>query len=278
MQTETNLSVGADTTLTSHRHAVERVILEMRAHLADPFSLSEMARIACLSPFHFDRIFHQTTGIPAVQFLYALRIEAAKRLLLTSSLSVTDICYEVGYNSIGTFTSRFTELVGLSPRRFRQLGEKVDTVLLWSLLAEAPEIFKNASPGSSMTGRILTPKPIESIIFVGLFPSQIPQSRPVAGTLLTSPGFFSIGLPPAGQFYVFAAAFPRTRDPLTYLLPEAASLLVGVGKRVVNAGKEEPGDSIDVILRPLCITDPPILIALPFLLVEVLATDHARAV
>lgn len=278
MQTEVNLSITHDDTVAAHRQAVERVILEMRVRLADPFALSEMARIACLSPFHFDRIFHQITGIPAVQFLYALRIEAAKRLLLTTTLSVTDVCFEVGYNSIGTFTSRFTELVGLSPRRFRQLGEKVDTALLGSLFAEVTEVFKNAAPGPSVTGRILTPKPIESMIFVGLFPSQIPQSRPVAGTLLNSPGFFSIGSPPAGQFYVFAAAFPRTQDPLTFLLPEAASLLVGVGKRVVNARKEEPGNSIDVMLRPLQITDPPILIALPFLLVEVLATDHVEAV
>src|SRR5205085_11146418 len=91
MQARSELSISENDTTAAHREAVERVILKMYDHLADPFSLSEMARTACISPFHFDRIFHDITGIPAVQFLYALRIEAAKRLLLTTSLSVTDV-------------------------------------------------------------------------------------------------------------------------------------------------------------------------------------------
>lgn len=278
MQANHLLSIPRSGTITAHRQAVERVILSMRERLDEPLSLQDMADIACLSPFHFNRVFHQTTGLPPAQFLYALRLEAAKRLLLTTSLSVTGICYEVGYNSVGTFTSRFTHLVGLSPRHFRALAQKIDTSFLESLSGEGAAIFKNASRGPGVAGRILTPKPVEGLIFIGLFPTFIPQSRPVGGTLLTAPGSYSIGPVMDGQYYVFAAAFPLSNDLLAYLLPDAASLLVGVGTRPAIVRKEQADEPVDVALRPVQITDPPILIALPFLLTEIRARRGRRAI
>jgi AraC-like DNA-binding protein len=250
----------------------------MYDHLADPFSLSEMARTACISPFHFDRIFHDITGIPAVQFLYALRIEAAKRLLLTTSLSVTDVCYEVGYNSIGTFTSRFTQLVGLSPRHFRQLARRVDNSLPESSFNEVAALLKKGSFGQSVNGRIITPDPVQRLIFVGLFPTLIPQSRPLAGTLITGSDSYVIGPVRDGRYNVFAAGFPKSDRPQAYLLPDAASLLVGVGQHAANLRDGRSDDSVNVMLRPLRITDPPILIALPFLLVEVLRNAESMVV
>ncbi|MFY9622471.1 MAG: AraC family transcriptional regulator [Pyrinomonadaceae bacterium] len=263
MQTEANLSLSERNTSASHRQAVERVILEMRAHLADPFSLSEMARIACLSPFHFDRIFHQTTGIPAVQFLYALRIEAAKRLLLTTSLSVTDICYEVGYNSIGTFTSRFTELVGLSPRSFRELAGRFNSSLLETWCSADPDFF---SPGKCVTGQLITPSGFEGIVFLGCFATSIPQSYPSGGTVLTSAGPFHIGPVTDGKHFLFAAAFPQTNNPLAFLVPNSSSLLVAAGSRPVTVHAGRSATSVEMRLRPMQSTDPPILISLPFLL------------
>src|ERR1044072_6247332 len=117
MQACANAPVSASRpdTIASHYRAVERVILAMRERLDEALTLEDLAEVAIISPFYFDRIFRQITGIPPCQFLSALRMEAAKRLLLTSSLSVTDVCFEVGYNSLGTFTTRFTQLVGLPP-------------------------------------------------------------------------------------------------------------------------------------------------------------------
>lgn len=266
---ESELSIGFETA-AAHRQAVERVILEMRARLADPFSLSEMARIACLSPFHFDRIFHQITGIPAVQFLYALRIEAAKRLLLTSSLSVTDICYEVGYNSNGTFTSRFTQLVGLSPRQFRKLGKRAAGSYFTGVLREALDIFDTPLVTPSLSGRIITQDQSERLVFVGLFPTMIPQGHPSAGSLMTLTHSYKVCQAKDGKHYVFAAAFSRSEEPTAYLLPNSASLLVGVGERPAEVHNGRAHRSVDLMLRPLQISDPPILIALPLLLTEVL--------
>jgi AraC family transcriptional regulator len=278
MQAKTVLSNSRDDTIAAHRQAVERVILSMRERLDEPLSLQDMAEIAFLSPFHFNRVFHQTTGLPPAQFLYALRLEAAKRLLLTTSLSVTDICYEVGYNSIGTFTYRFTQLVGLSPRHFRALAQKIDDSFLESLFSEGAAMSTNASRSPSVAGRIIMPEPVEGLTFIGLFPTFIPQSRPVGGTLLTSPCSYTIGPVIDGQYYVFAAAFPPVKNLLAYLLPDAASLLVGVGRRPAIVRKKQAVESVDVALRPVEITDPPILIALPLLLVEILADDGTVAV
>jgi len=278
MQAISELSIGESNTIAAHREAVERVIFKMRKQLDEPFSLDEMAKIACLSPFHFDRVFHEMTGIPAVQFLYALRIEAAKRLLLTTSLSVTDVCYEVGYNSLGTFTSRFTQLVGVSPRNFRQLAEKVDKSFLESSFKEVAAILKGAAFGRSVTGRIITPDPIQRLIFVGLFPTLIPQSRPLAGTLIDGSDSYGIGPVKDGRYNVFAAAFPKTSRSYAYLVPDSASLLVGLGSCAANVLGGQSPEPVNITLRSLRDTDPPILIALPFLLVEVLGQAESMVV
>ncbi len=108
-----------------HGPAIERVISAMRGRVGDTLPLHAMAEIAHLSPYHFARVFRQVTGIPPGEFLGALRLERAKQLLLTTDLSVTEICFEVGYGSLGTFTSRFTRLVGLPPGRTRRLPEEL---------------------------------------------------------------------------------------------------------------------------------------------------------
>lgn len=256
-----------DYTIESRYRTVERVILKMQEQLDEPFSLKEMAKIAYLSPFHFNRVFHQITGIPPTQFLYALRLEAAKRLLLTTHLRVMDVCYEVGYNSLGTFTTRFTQLVGLSPCQWRHLLE-CSMPLPTEAIGESRQPFPApTSSGSSVEGWINVPPPSHTkAIFVGLFPTRIPQSRPVAGAFLTSPGQYRIGPLRDGRYYLFAAALPVATEPLTYLLPDRASLLVGSGQGPLVVRGGQVSGKTDLNLRQVRLTDPPILIALPSLL------------
>src|ERR1700737_32950 len=109
-----------DVTLATHKQAVERAIQVMHTHLHEVLTLEDLASIAYLSSSRFKHVFRHLIGIPPGEFLSALRLQAARRLLLTTPLSVTDICFEVGYSSMGSFTSRFTHLVGLSPRLLRQ--------------------------------------------------------------------------------------------------------------------------------------------------------------
>src|SRR3954451_12345611 len=85
----------------------------------EPLSLDEIADTPILSKFYFSRVFRSMTGTSPGRFLSAIRLFKAKHLLLQTPLSVTEIAYMVGYNSLGTFTSRFSRSVGDSPGRYR---------------------------------------------------------------------------------------------------------------------------------------------------------------
>lgn len=256
-------------TSVSRRKAVERVITTVSQNLDEPLTMADMARIAYLSPFHFNRVFHQITGLPPTQFLYAMRLEKAKRLLLTTKMSITDICFEVGYNSLGTFTSRFTNLVGLSPREYRRLAKQIRSFDWERLFREGWQSADEKPVESFLKGKVHAPRDFEGLIFIGLFEQMIPQSRPVAGTMLTRGGAFCLNaLPKAGDYYLLSAALPRAEDTLEYLLPDFSKLLVGVGETPLHIQSVNDKEEIKIHLRPLEVTDPPILLALPSLLVS----------
>src|SRR5256714_15274685 len=101
------LSEGAapHVTFAAQTQAVERAIQTMHTHLDEELTLEDLASVAYLSPSHFHRVFRRLIGIPPGEFLAALRFQTARRLLLTTALSVTEICFEVGYTSIGSFTT-----------------------------------------------------------------------------------------------------------------------------------------------------------------------------
>lgn len=83
-------------------------------------TLQDIAHVACLSPFHFNRLFTRTFGETPHEFQTRMRIEEAKKRLLADSHSVTDICFEVGYASLSSFSMRFRSLTGASPQAFRR--------------------------------------------------------------------------------------------------------------------------------------------------------------
>ena len=257
-------------TVASHRRAVERVITSARERLCEPISLRDMSRVAYLSAFHFNRVFHQITGLPPAKFISAMRLEEAKRLLLNTNLSITDICFEVGYNSLSTFTHRFTQRVGLGPREFRYLADRITPTSVESLCAHYAELTGRAILRPAIEGFVDSSKPGEGPIFVGLFRTHIPQSRPVGGTLLTAPGRFAIGPVPEGTYHLLAAALPRLDDMLGYVLPDSASLSVGAWNGQVMVRQGRANGPFSISLRPMLLTDPPLLVSLPFLLADLM--------
>jgi AraC-like DNA-binding protein len=86
---------------------------------ARPLDVPALARVALMSPGHFSRSFRAAFGETPYSYLMTRRIERAKALLRRGDLSVTEVCFEVGCTSLGSFSSRFTELVGESPRAYR---------------------------------------------------------------------------------------------------------------------------------------------------------------
>jgi AraC-like DNA-binding protein len=86
---------------------------------AQPLDIPSLARIAHVSPAHFIRTFRVTFGETPHRYLQRRRVERAMFLLGESGRSVTDICMDVGFTSLGTFSRTFTEIVGESPSAFR---------------------------------------------------------------------------------------------------------------------------------------------------------------
>jgi AraC-like DNA-binding protein len=91
----------------------------MDREYARPLDVPAMARTALMSPAHFARQFRVAYGETPYSYLMTRRIERAKALLRRGDLSVTDVCMEVGCTSLGSFSARFTELVGESPSAYR---------------------------------------------------------------------------------------------------------------------------------------------------------------
>jgi AraC-like DNA-binding protein len=86
---------------------------------AKPLDVPAMARAAHASPSHFARQFRRAFGETPYAYLMTRRIERAKALLRGSDLSVTEISLAVGCQSLGSFSARFHEIVGMSPRAYR---------------------------------------------------------------------------------------------------------------------------------------------------------------
>jgi transcriptional regulator GlxA family with amidase domain len=86
---------------------------------AQPLDVPALARAALMSTGHFARSFRAAFGETPYSYLMTRRIERAKALLRRGDLSVTDVCFAVGCTSLGSFSSRFTELVGESPSAYR---------------------------------------------------------------------------------------------------------------------------------------------------------------
>ena len=107
---------------------------------ASPLDLDRMAREAGYSRFHFARAFAAAYGETPRAYLTRRRIERAKTLLRTANLSVTEICALVGFESLGSFSSRFRTIVGQSPTEYRAAAVAADglppipgcMVLMWT--------------------------------------------------------------------------------------------------------------------------------------------------
>ncbi|HEY6541406.1 MAG TPA: AraC family transcriptional regulator [Ktedonobacteraceae bacterium] len=250
-------------TLAAHMQAVERTIQVMHSHMHEALALEDLASVAYLSPSRFKHVFRHLIGIPPGEFLSALRLQAARHLLLTTPLSVTDICFEVGYNSMGSFTSRFTHLVGLSPRLLRQRARAFEP----PAQETAVYSFTAASdiPGRRMLlGQISGPESFQGTIYVGLFAGPVPQGRPVRCTKISSPGWYLLCDVPDGIYHLRAAAFPVAADLHSSLLPGEKLLLGNNANPLIIRQGRVSGDT-NLVLHAPRLTDPPLVMGLPLL-------------
>jgi AraC family transcriptional regulator len=229
--------------------AVVRAATCVWERYSDPLSLADMARSAMLSRFHLARLFKEQTGVSPGQFLAAVRIYQAKRMLAVSSMSAAGVSAAVGYGSLGSFTSHFTDSVGISPSRFRRASRHGGV----SACGTPPD---SPVPEGAAMGTIRLPSGYaRARVYVGIFDTRILQRRPQSAALfdVTSQRTYWLPRIPAGRWFLHAVAVADTDEPEPWT---QRHLLVGGGDQVQAILGE-------LTLRPRSLTDPPALLALP---------------
>jgi AraC family transcriptional regulator len=106
-------------TLDDYKRRILRVLVRVQQHLGEPLELEELARLACLSPYHFHRVFKGMVGESVKEYVRRLRLERAARQLKHGSASVIDIALRAGYESHEAFTRSFKIAFGAAPSQFR---------------------------------------------------------------------------------------------------------------------------------------------------------------
>jgi AraC-like DNA-binding protein len=113
---------------------------------AQPLCIPRLARIAQVSEAHFIRTFRATFGETPHRYLQRRRVERAMFLLRATDRSVTDVCFDVGFSSLGTFSRTFHNVVGESPTAFRQRGRMPAVPTCFMMAWTRPSSFGEARP------------------------------------------------------------------------------------------------------------------------------------
>lgn len=103
----------------NHPAGLLRALRFMEENLAGEVHLDGLAREACISKFHFCRVFKRHIGVTPMHFLVSMRIERAKQLLRRADLNISTVAYRVGFNDLGEFIRQFKKLTGMTPHAYR---------------------------------------------------------------------------------------------------------------------------------------------------------------
>lgn len=248
---------------------MNHVLAYIQQHLYEPLTLNDLARQVAYSPYHFNRLFKKAIGVPPQYYVSAMRLQKAKELLVHTGLSVRDISLEVGLQSLGTFTTRFTARVGVSPSQFRHSSvlaedDKLTLRQLNNWHNDGTILQPGASSHTVVEGKVSAEQPFEGVVFIGLFAKPIPEGIPLYGTLLPRFGTFCFADVKPGIYYIMATAMAWDMGAIDVLLPH--DTLRTRSRTPVVVGGAEPVPMQSVKLYPPRIDDPPILISLPVLM------------
>jgi transcriptional regulator GlxA family with amidase domain len=112
----------------------------------EPLDIARLARLAEVSQAHFIRTFRATFGETPHRYLQRRRVERAMFILRTTGTSVTDVCFDVGFGSLGTFSRTFRDIVGESPSDFRRRGGMAVAPTCFVMAWTRPSSFGEARP------------------------------------------------------------------------------------------------------------------------------------
>jgi len=119
---------------------------------AEPLDVPAVAAVAHISPAHFSRSFRSVFGETPGRYLQRRRVERSMFLLRETDRSVTDICFDVGFTSLGTFSRTFTRIVGETPSRYRLGNGPIVAPHCVQLAAMRPRVAAGEAADSSSFG------------------------------------------------------------------------------------------------------------------------------
>jgi AraC-like DNA-binding protein len=111
---------------------------------AQPLDIAALARVASLSEAHYIRTFRATFGETPHRYLQRRRVERAMFLLRETDRNITDICLDVGFSSLGTFSRTFRDIVGVNPTDYRARGEAIQAPTCFTMAWMRPSSFGEA--------------------------------------------------------------------------------------------------------------------------------------
>ncbi|GGD58154.1 helix-turn-helix transcriptional regulator [Paenibacillus nasutitermitis] len=244
---------------------IDEVIKYIHQNIYDPLPLSALAGHAAYSPYHFARLFKERMGLSPLYYVSALRLQKAKDLLLRTNMSIRDVGLEIGQQSLGTFTTRFTEKVGMTPSEFRN-SEPLADHHFHSLqrLGQWNADFPANGRQDQISGTVHAEVPFEGIILIGLFAKPIPEGLPLYGTLLSSLGDFCFTDVKPGIYYLMATSVSWGMKAADFMLTETT--LRTRSRNPLFVGPHSIVPHQQVMLHEPRLDDPPILISLPVLM------------
>ncbi|WP_409181501.1 helix-turn-helix transcriptional regulator [Amycolatopsis sp. VS8301801F10] len=244
-------------------HAVNKALQIIHERYSEHLTVASISEEIFVSPFYFSRAFQKVTGTPPSRYLKALRQFAAKRLLMTTSLTVSDVVAAVGYASVGTFSSRFLRETGMTPTQLRDpavrdlfgaVGPGMRMMPSFELTAAA---HRAQPPGARSAGAVTCTVSVPAghapaDVIVGVFDTVVPQGAPVACAAVrrTRSAEISLGSVPAGRWHLIALAGDGSggADSGPHLLGVSRALCVRPGRLT----------AAELALRPPRLSDPPI--------------------
>jgi AraC-like DNA-binding protein len=112
---------------------------------AEPLDIPRLAGVASVSEAHFIRTFRSTFGETPHRYLQRRRVERAMFMLRETERNITDICLDVGFNSLGTFSRTFSEIVGVTPTDYRANGSVINAPTCFTMSWMRPSSFGEAA-------------------------------------------------------------------------------------------------------------------------------------
>ena len=229
--------------------------------------------LACATRFISSK---EKVGISPVYYISALRLQKAKGLLLNTNLRVRDIGMEIDQKSLGTFMTRFTKRVGMSPSEFRNSLQKAENHFRsLQKLSDWSDSHISLDQPATITGTINATVPFEGLILIGLFAKPIPEGLPIYGTLISSLGNFYITDIKPGVYYLMATSVSWEMQAMDFVLPQKTLRTRSKKPVIVESISTIPHQ--EVLLYPPRLDDPPILISLSVLMNHFLQRVHKQS-